>query len=154
VHPESAEEDPVEVVVSNALDRDEGAAVAGGEKHEANFHVATEETNTSVEREEDVSQDSTQELLGPADSESAAEAGQALPRQENQEEKKPRRGPKRLLEAKDLEIAALTRKLSQAKKANVELNNQLQRFSTSEVVLQVKPLWDQLRVALRILTLL
>lgn len=63
----------------------------------------------------------------------------------HEEHQTPRRSPKArpsAAEAKDLQIALLTKKLNQAKKLNTELYSQLQRFSTGEIVLQVSALGD------------
>ncbi|GMF41821.1 unnamed protein product [Phytophthora fragariaefolia] len=60
-----------------------------------------------------------------------------IPRHDAQQN--PRRGPKNRpsqAEAKDLQIAALSKKLNQARKLNAELHCQLQRFYTNDAVIQ------------------
>ncbi|KAG6966364.1 hypothetical protein JG687_00004876 [Phytophthora cactorum] len=116
---------PVEVEVDEVADREEKG------------HATEEVADTLTGGKEGVGEISAVELL----SESAmdTEAGQALPRKEEQRQQKQRRGSKNHSgqdEGKDMEIAALTKKLNQAKKINAELHSQLQRFYTNDVVIQ------------------
>ncbi|KAG2829860.1 hypothetical protein PC116_g11995 [Phytophthora cactorum] len=117
---------PVEVEVDEVADREEKG------------HATEEVADTLTGGKEGVGEISAVELL----SESAmdTEAGQALPRKEEQRQQKQRRGSKNHSgqdEGKDMEIAALTKKLNQAKKINAELHSQLQRFYTNDVVIQL-----------------
>ncbi|KAH7477026.1 uncharacterized protein KRP23_7700 [Phytophthora ramorum] len=129
---EDAEERKSEVseVVCETVEAAVGVEITGDPREEeSNAEKVSEPTADKVEHSEHLSGAGVELSAG---SEQAPTC---------QEEPKQRRGPKNhpgQVEARDLEIAALTKKLSQAKKANAELHTQLQRFHANEVVLQLE----------------
>ncbi|ETL96603.1 hypothetical protein L917_05951 [Phytophthora nicotianae] len=87
---------------------------------------------------EEIATSSTEQQGEPI---SDAETGHTLPRLGKSRQQNKRRGTKShfgIAGDKDVEIAALKKKLMQAKKINTELHNQLQRFYTNDVIIQLE----------------
>ncbi|KAE8899874.1 hypothetical protein PF005_g4451 [Phytophthora fragariae] len=145
VHPDGTC-DPVDSTIEVA-DRDLDVVVANEGEDLAAEDTSLERNDVLAEvrriEELKVERDIANGLVGggATSPEQLSEAEPELPTPPLEEPQKPRRSPKTRsgpADSKDLQISLLTKKLSQAKKVNAELHNQLQRFYTSEVVIQLE----------------
>ncbi|GMF30782.1 unnamed protein product [Phytophthora lilii] len=132
--------DPVETAATDGFESDE---VEEGDSQVQHDVPIEEGKEVIADREDDLAAHASP-LTVPDDTRLKLTS----PRQEEEPgQQTQRRGPKNLAgqsEGKDLQIALLTKKLSQAKKINAELHTQLQHFFTNDVVFQLK---EQYRVA-------
>lgn len=129
---------PLASAVDTITVEDDGdARVAEGDSREGHGFATEGADELLMDREEDTGEAFTS---GEAEAEEVSEAEQVFPLQDEPRQQKSRHGLKHHPgqgEGKDVQIAALMKKLNQAKKINSELHSQLQRFYTNDVVLQV-----------------
>ncbi|KAJ8562051.1 hypothetical protein ON010_g7625 [Phytophthora cinnamomi] len=137
--------DPVEPIVDTPEASDHQLDTLGYDRETPVEGVSPEESVVPEEQAEEGDEEKGEagELVvdGTILSEQQGEAAQELLMPHHEEHQKLQSSPKNhstRADAKDLQIAVMSKKLNQVKKVNSELHSQLQRFNTGDVVIQLE----------------